>query len=181
MSLWIQYICQKMLHIINTQWILAKVQYNVVALSQIFPGWHGEGGQSRAPERILMHFEVHTFSLLWSLSTLCPLPHTQILLSAPLWIERNKTQGVDLDLNVRQIFDSMWPEICHWKQNFVARFRVISLKLKVIDLHGLGTRSLGWESDLGSLITHLIPFSSLSPLSSCMILVSRDTRRYPGS
>lgn len=90
--------------------------------------------------------------------------------------QRETNQKVDLDLDVRQIYNSMWPEIRHWNQNFVTTCRAISLKLKVIDLHGLGTRSLGWDPDLGSPITHLVPFSSLSPLSSCMILVSLRTQ-----
>ena len=165
----------KVLHIIKTQWILAKVQNKIVLFPQTFPSWPGVGGQSRAPERIPRHFEVHTCSLPRSLSTVT-LSLTPTLSSAPLWTERNKNQKVDLDLDVRQIFNSMWPEIRHWNQNFVTTCRAISLKLKVIDLHGLGTRSLGWDPDLGSPITHLVPFSSPSPLSSCMILVSLRTQ-----
>lgn len=147
-----------MLHIVNTQWILKQSTIHKVVASNIC--WHGVWrGRSRSREMLTPPLRA-TLSLSVVTSTLCSSPLTRRLLSAPLWTERNKTQGVDLDLDVRQISDSMWPEICHWKQNFVARFRAISLKLKVIDLHGLGTRSLGWDPDLASLITHLIPFQA---------------------
>lgn len=115
----------------------------------------------------------HFVSPVITLHTLPSPSHPDSFICASVNREKQKPRSWSRS-GCETIFNSMWPEICHWNQNFVARFRTISLKL--IDLHGLRTSSLGRDPDMGSPIIHFIPFSSLSPLSSYMILVFLGTQ-----
>lgn len=158
--------------------MLVKVWFRIVLFPQVLPCWHGVGAQSRDPKKILICLEVDTNSLV--MVTLHPMPSlslTPILFPEPVRTERNRNQAVDLDLEARQAFNSMLPEICHWNQNFMARIRVILLNLKVTNLHVLGTKSLGWHPYLGSpLPTLLLSWDFLLSLKVYDTCISRERK-----